>query len=260
MLYEVITNTSPYTTVSGLDQGDNILIWTIKNGICTSASQVVITNDSPSESRAGNNLALCDYNTTTLTANVPSVGVGSWSIVNGSASFSSTNPAITDPILDNNAIASNLTFGSNILRWTITKNNCSTFDDIEIKYNRIEAEAGPNQEVCSKDAILEANNPYPGVGTWTVVGNIGSSSQAEFEDRNNPTTTVTSIGQGQNTLRWTINYEGCITESNVVITNNLPDLPYAGNAQVLCTDETTLDATILESGMGVGTWQRNNFV
>ena len=78
--------------------------------------------------------ALCLTNSSTLSGNVPEVGkgIGAWSIVNGSGSFSSSNPVYTSPELDPNASVSNLAFGSNLFRWTITKNACSSFDDVEL--------------------------------------------------------------------------------------------------------------------------------
>ena len=59
--------------------------------------------------------------------------------------------------LDPNASVTNLAFGSNLFRWTITKNSCSSFDDVELKYNRIVANAGAAQTICSDETLLEGN-------------------------------------------------------------------------------------------------------
>ncbi len=73
---------------------------------------------------AGSDDQTCD-NLYTLNANTPSDGTGTWSAVEGNASFESPN----DP-------NSNVTFTerNNILRWTITDDNCSVSDEVNIIY------------------------------------------------------------------------------------------------------------------------------
>ncbi|MCT4587964.1 MAG: PKD domain-containing protein [Carboxylicivirga sp.] len=234
--------TSPFTKVRGLQQGDNTLLWTINYGGCSHTSSLVITNDSPSPAFAGDNQSLCVTNNTVLNANIPAKGTGEWSIRNGSANFSSmtdANPNITD-----------LAFGDNLFRWTVTHNACVSVSDVQVSYNRVEAIAGEAQELCSDETQLEGNTANPGVGTWTVVG---GTSQAIFEDVNNPNSKVSNLAKGSNLIRWTINYRGCETFSEVNLTNNSPSTAYAGNLQELCEDNTVLDATA--PVIGVGTWE-----
>ncbi|MBR8537563.1 PKD domain-containing protein [Carboxylicivirga sediminis] len=229
----------PYTTVRGLQPGPNELLWTINYGGCSSTSKVIITNDSPSPAFAGDNQSLCVSNSTVLSANDPARGDGEWTILNGSGSFSSMiehNPTVTD-----------LAFGDNIFRWTVTHNSCVSEADVMVSFNRIDAFAGDNKDLCSDEVQLAANTANPGVGTWTIVG---GTSQAVFEDINNPNSKVSNLAKGANVLRWTVNYRGCETKSEVVMTNNSPSKAYAGNLQELCIDNTTLDATIPMPGVG----------
>ncbi|WP_289053062.1 PKD domain-containing protein [Carboxylicivirga marina] len=236
-------SSNPYTKVRGLQQGDNTLQWTISYGGCSHTSEVIITNDNPSVAFAGDNQSLCETNSTTLSANNPSVGDGVWSVINGSATFETSTT-------DNNSTINNLAFGDNVLRWTVTNNKCVSVSDVMISNNRIDAHAGYNMDLCSDEVQLEGSAAAPGIGTWSVVG---GTSQAIFEDVNNPSSRVSNLGHGENILRWSVNYRGCETESVVSMTNNSPSTAYAGNYQELCGDNTILDATV--PGIGVGRWR-----
>ncbi|TRX70858.1 PKD domain-containing protein [Carboxylicivirga sp. M1479] len=235
---------NPYTKVTGLDQGDNILTWTIDYGGCQSVSTVVITNNSPTKADAGSDQALCDVNMATLGGNIPlsGHGTGQWSIKNGTGSF--------DNIDVNNPTVNDIEFGDNIYRWTISNKDCKSFDDVVISNNRIESVAGELQELCASETILDGNAATPGIGTWSV---IGGTSQASFEDLHNPHTTVSNLAKGTNVLRWVVAYRGCETISEVTIVNNSPSAAYAGNTQELCESEAVLDASVPSPGEGVWT-------
>jgi gliding motility-associated-like protein len=231
----------PYSVVRNLEQGENFITWSITNGECTDVDTIRIINNRPTPADAGDNAATCD-NFVYLSANTPSVGNGSWTIRNGSGEFSS----LTDP----SARVDDLKFGANVFRWTIEHEGCNSFDDVQIDYNTIQASAGDDRTICSDTEILQGNNPSPGTGTWTVAG---GTSQAVFDDINDPNTTVRNLRKGTNRLRWTINYKGCQTYEEVAITNASPSTAYAGNTQRLCEDETVLDA--LEPEIGTGRWE-----
>jgi hypothetical protein len=239
--------TDPYTSVSNLDQGSNILTWTVEYVGCVDIATVEIINNNPTDADAGENIASCD-SSVLLAANTPSVGIGTWSIIDGGGDFSSSN-GYSDAVNDPGARIDNLTFGPNILRWTIRNESCVSSDDIEVQYNTIQASAGDDQVVCATEVVLGGNNVSPGTGNWSIPGGEGT---AVFGDTSEPGTTVTDLQKGSNTLRWTVGYQGCVTSDDVVITNDLPSTAYAGNTQTLCDDETTLDAT--EPVVGTGSW------
>jgi len=235
---------SPTSKVTGLDPGTNTLTWTITHGKCQSVSQVIIVNDSPSKVYAGDDRSLCDENSATLKATriLDGRGTGSWTIRNGSGVFSQLDV--------NNPTVSDIAFGDNIYRWTVKHNECTEVDDVVISYNRIEATVGQNQAICSDEVLLEANSAGLGVGTWTIVG---GTSQAVFENQNDPNTKVSKLAKGANVLKWNIDYKGCVTNAEVTITNNSPTSAYAGVLQELCKDNTLLDAT--PPTIGVGSWE-----
>lgn len=232
----------PNTVVRNLDQGLNKLTWTILHEGCRSTSQINITNDSPTKAYAGQNRAVCD-SFVVLSANKPTTGGGdaSWSIVSGGGVFLDSISPFTS--------VNGLEFGRNLFRWTIVNNSCVSYDDVEVAYNTVFAKVGGNQVLCSDSTSLEASNPSPGVGVWSV---IGSSSQASFANINEPNTTVSNLGRGTNILRWLVNNNGCVSYADVSILNDLPSDPYAGNTQSICSDSTILDAT--EVSIGRGRW------
>ncbi len=231
----------PYTVVRSLDRGDNILTWTIMHKNCPSVSEIRITNNSPSEANAGGNQSLCDKDFTMLNASKPAVGTGKWTIKSGGAN-------IADDTANSTQIT-NIAFGDNIFNWRVEHKGCYSEDDVQISYNRIEAKAGDSEVICSETTQLAANNPNPGVGTWSVVG---GTSQAQFENQNDPATIVKGLAKGKNRLRWTIEYRGCSTNDEIEIQNDLPSRAYAGNSLPICKDEVVLDATPVD--VGVGTW------
>lgn len=84
------------------------------------------------------------------------------------------------------------------------------------------ATAGSNQTICSSQiAILAANTPTSGSGTWSVFTGPNLSS-VQFSNTASPTSTFTPAGgTGSYTLRWTISNSPCSSEaSDVIITVN----------------------------------------
>ena len=232
---------NPNTTVRNLGQGENILTWTVQNGHCTDVATVSIVNNMPTEADAGGNFASCE-NTVTLGANAPVIGTGTWSVRNGSGDFvNAGNP---------NTQVSGLKFGPNVFRWTVVNEGCSSIDDVQVDFNSIEPEVGDDRTICADTEVLQAANPAPGTGTWTVAG---GTSQATFDNINDAGTTVRNLRKGVNRLRWTVNYRGCQTSTEVSITNASPSTAYAGNTQRKCADETVLDA--LQPEIGTGRWE-----
>jgi hypothetical protein len=63
----------------------------------------------------------------TLAGNAPTAGTGTWTVLSGTAIIlDSHNPA---------AVATNLSYGANIFRWTLSNGSCSSADDVVITRN-----------------------------------------------------------------------------------------------------------------------------
>jgi len=225
--------------VTQLAPGINTFVYTITNGTCRSTDRVSITNNKPTTPNAGYDQSLCVDNTQ-LSANFNAIGTGSWTIINGSGTFSS--------LTVNNPTVTNLAFGDNIFRWTITNNGCTEHDEVIVSNNFILATAGLDETLCWDSVQMKASNPLPGVGTWTIL----AASAATFENQNAPNTKVRNLSKGVNSFRWTVTNKGCVSFDDVNITNNEPTRALAGENQSVCSKSANLYAN--EALYGTGIW------
>lgn len=224
--------------VTNLNLGQNTLRWTIENIGCTSADEVIITNNQPVNINAGPDQYLC-ASTTQLYASDPSGGVGRWSIARGSATF-------TDNTLFNTTV-SNLERGENKLVWTVTIAGCSNNDTVSITNNLPSlSSAGPDQDNCASEGFMAANVPQIGTGRWSIVSGSGT-----FEDPSDPYTKVTNAGNGYNLLRWTITSGSCSLYDEMNLINSLPTLAYAGENRAVCNTTANLLANPPTTGTGI---------
>ncbi|NJL11764.1 MAG: T9SS type B sorting domain-containing protein [Microscillaceae bacterium] len=239
----IINPNSPNTSVSGLGIGENIFTWTISNGICPpTTDQVRIVREiPPTFANAGPTQNVC-AESTTLNANIPAVGLGTWTLVSGTGNFSNPN--------DPKAIVSNLSPGTNVFRWTIANSCGASSSNVTIvrSLDPSIAEAGPDQLLCNENTILQGNFPTIGVGTWTVV-----SGAATIANPNDPNTLVSNLGFGVNVLRWTISSGSCpvSTETVTITRDEPPTLASAGAADEVCGPSYQLNANTPLVGSGL---------
>ncbi|MBN1187352.1 MAG: immunoglobulin domain-containing protein [Bacteroidales bacterium] len=227
---------------SGFATDDNYLLWTIRNSYCTSVDTVVITSNRPTTANAGANQSLC-IDSVLMTASQPIVGTGIWSIVSGSGDFAD----MTDP----NSRVRNLGPGTNIFKWLIDYNGCTSFDEVTISYDFVEAIAGYDQEVCNNRTFLEGNNPGENSGIWTI---IGGASGGTILNPAKPNSEVINLDRGTNVFRWTISKNNCVSYDEVSIVNNMPSMSFAGEDQYLCTSQTSFNANPVT--VGTGAWSK----
>jgi hypothetical protein len=226
--------------VSNLGPDDNVFVYTITNGKCKSIDKITVTNNKPTTPNAGYDIDICEDNVV-LDANPALLGAGTWSRISGTGDIADVSNPKTE--------VTNLSYGMNIFRWTIEKEDCVEFDEVIVSNNYIEAFAGSNQTLCENSYELKASNPEPGIGTWSIL----DASSATFEDRNKPNSMVTNLSKGPNKFRWTVNNKGCVATSDVTITNNMPSTALAGEDQAVCAKEANLYANSPSYGEGVWT-------
>ena len=142
----------------------------------------------------------------TLSANTPQNGNGVWSIVNG------TGGSIADTT-DPGSLFSGIAGNTYTLRWTITNICGFSEDDVIISFlaSPVISNAGPDQLNIFSPAILAANNPGSGTGTWTILNGTGGS----ISDPNDPSSLFLGTADSSYTLRWTISTI-CDTTTNEV--------------------------------------------
>lgn len=236
--------TSASTTVTNLGVGVNVFRWTISNGICTpSADDVSIERFAPpSTADAGTDQQICGTSAQ-LSAAVPSVGTGLWTVISGNATISSNTSASSG--------ISGLSPGSVTLRWTVSNGTCPASEDevsIQIDEAPSPASVGPNAQVCATTGNLQAIAPTVGAGLWTV-----SAGGATITDATSLTSGVTNLGAGLNTFIWTVSNGTCPpSTATFSIQRDLP--PSAANAgldQQVCATSATLSATTPAVGTGI---------
>jgi hypothetical protein len=191
---------------------------------------------------AGPNQNVCVDNTTLAGDDVTGFGsVGVWTAV----------PDAGQTFVDdglNNTVVNGLVIGDNVFQWTIDGGVCS--DVVTINYQvPTPASAGVDQTLCAANTTLNANNPAVGTGEWSVV-----SGAAVFANNALNSTTVSGLGQGANTLRWTVTYLTCTRTDDVVITNNKPTQANAGPDWADCANTTTLAADAPDPVTATGKW------
>ncbi|WP_292484919.1 PKD domain-containing protein, partial [Methanohalobium sp.] len=231
-------STKNNTMVYGLSAGTNTFRWKVTHEGCESTDDVVITNNTPTEADAGDDMTLCS-DETVLYGNAPVEGEGLWTLVSGSESVTFQDQTV------GNTVVENLGHGDNVLRWTITKGECSSYDDVTITNNNpSEANAGRDKSICVDTFNLNANDPSVGTGKWRVITGYG-----EFDDTLVHNTTIRELSKGSNILRWTIEHEGCESYDEVEISNDMIESD-AGIDQSICVDSTSLSANNPAPGDG----------
>ena len=252
---------SPITSITGLQVGQNIFQWTVSNGPCsgvtTDQMSIFIYDPNNPLAEAGPDQSFCTPVTSTVLEGSPVTfpAQGVWSQSAGPAA------TIVSPSSPTSAITG-LQVGVSEFTWTVTNGNCpngitsSTMTITLADGDAQAAVAGPDQSVCgTSSSVVMAANPPTGVATasWSVVAGTASIS-----DASSPTATVTGLSIGLNTLRWSINNGACgITSDLVDIYVFDPNSPAAaaGADQQLCTPTTS---TVLTGNTPVfpalGTW------
>ncbi|MEN8247873.1 MAG: hypothetical protein ABFS32_03005, partial [Bacteroidota bacterium] len=228
-----------------------IFRWTITNGPCIDFDEVQINRDPmPTVADAGSDISLCVATTASLDGNVPIVGVGVWSKPNAGDPGTITDPS--DPKSDiTGLVPGTIT----TFRWTITSGTCgSTSDDVLIlDFLDPPANAGPDVDICTANAFLDAVAPPVGGGVWTIT-NPAVTTEI-IVDPTNPKSEVTGLIAGTvYTLEWTVTNGICTDMDIMTLTRSIvPTTPNAGGDDAVCSSTYgPLSANVAVSGLG--TW------
>jgi gliding motility-associated-like protein len=203
------SSTSPVTELA---PGITIFNWKITNGACPpSISQITVFAETPVPAIAGNDQSACETNTCLLSA-VNASGYGAWSLLSGNGNCSN---AFTPTTLVNG-----LNYGTNKFIWTVTKPFCPVEKDTVLIFRDqapSTANAGNDLIVESSSAKLNASIPAIGNGEWTILNGTG-----EFENVNDPLTSISKIGFGDNRFRWTVSNGSCPSNSDDITVHLKP--------------------------------------
>lgn len=190
-------------------------------GVSTSSKQLEVEVYPLPQADAGSDQQLCENHTTLEAINPASENAdweGEWSVVSGYALISSPN--------DPESAVTNISRGDVVLRWTVTNtatsgNGCSVSDEVIIRNNKISVIADAEKTLtCDGTSELYAT-PVPEYanteGRWSFDDGSGI-----FADATSPTTIVSDLAPGSNTLRWTITQNTCESSGFVEIINDQP--------------------------------------
>lgn len=225
------------------------LSWETSNSTCPTLSDIVEIEffDQPSNPNAGLDQVICGRSTS-LNAQIPSVGTGEWIIVQ---SPSGSNPGLNNP-LDNNSAFQSDSFGDYLLVWQVQNGPCPLkTDTVQISFERNPsiANAGPDQDICGLNTSLNALIPQIGIGEWSQISGPGTIN---FNDNQNNQTSITASAYGVYVLEWENSNANCPTSSDQIEIEffDNPSNPDAGIDQVVCGRNTSLNASIPSIGNG----------
>ena len=221
---------NPSATVTSLAGGISELVWTVRspNGACpTTHDTVQILRDlSPGPANAGPDRGVCDSIAVNMAAfPAENGGTGTWSVISGGG--------LVGDIHDPKALVSNLSFGTNQLRWNVVSQYgiCPGSSDniiITRDENPAPALAGMDQFLCnSVTSPLGANSPTVGTGTWHVVANPSATTPVFIPDIHSPAATVEIQpgNEGMYEFAWTIVNASCRTSDTLVVDFGMPVPP-----------------------------------
>jgi gliding motility-associated-like protein len=124
---------------------------------CDSISSIDLTIDSSTVANAGNDETKCEIEVAMLSANTPTNGIGSWTVLAGSGSFINSSNASTS--------VSGMSQGPNQFIWSITNGVCPiSADTVTItKANNPIVDAGADQTIFKDDrAVLQGTSDFDG--------------------------------------------------------------------------------------------------
>lgn len=205
-------------------------------------SVVVTPVQTPTTPIAGSNQNICNVTSASISANVPTVGTGAWSVLSGTGTIGNTASASTT--------VSGIGAGDLVLQWTISNAPCAALNaQLTIHRDVLTAPsitfANSENDTCAnttglnfQTSVLNASNTY----TWTSNGTVLVTSQTS-------NTAVVLNGASGGKLFVTETSGSCQIKDSVLLTIT-PDIaaPNAGADQAVCTNSISLNAT------GTGTW------
>ncbi|MCB9231755.1 MAG: choice-of-anchor B family protein [Bacteroidia bacterium] len=126
-------------------------------------------------------------------------------------------------------------------------NNCQLNDTVTVGSQNIQpiADAGLNTAVCSYPFFMGAQPANVGQGTWSVL-----SGSANFVNTHAPTTQVSGLTLGLNTLLWKISNGPCIASDTVILVRYGTVGTYAGPDKAVCSNTSQLNGNFPLVGSG----------
>lgn len=250
--------TNPGAIYTGMGHNINTLSWRVSSryGAClVTIDSVNITADfSAGNANAGLDVSLCEQSAYPLNANAPlNSGTGFWDILSGSGIISDS--------INNTSNVTNLSYGGNLLSWTIQSKLGICPDDTDtVEIIRFQspgiANAGTDNSFCLETSdTLDGNSPVVGSGIWGVLVNP-SGTPPVFSPNNFSPNAVYNIlpgNEGRYELVWQLVNGPCFSRDTVVLDFGVPVPPAdAGPDTITCGYTYQMQANSFSPG--TGTW------
>ncbi|MDR6341618.1 hypothetical protein HNQ91_004691 [Filimonas zeae] len=249
----------PQATISGMSPNTTYTFkWTITNPCSFTEDEVSITTSAavgPKQAQAGNDVCLAGSSTSfVLSGNEPTgIETGAWTVESGPSGISFTDAT------QYNTTVTNVTDGTYTLVWTLsTPNGCAPSIDkvtFTVSDPATTAVAGTEITVCAAGGVgtatMAANAAIIGTGKWSQLDGPGG---VVITDPSNPVTTITNMGEGRYTFRWTISNGVCAenySDVKVNVYSKPTDANSGGNMEICDAATATLHATPVTTGTGL---------
>jgi len=254
--------TQPNTTVSGLVPGNIYqFTWTITAAApCpTNSSSVVITDDSPTVggTTAADATVCSGSNSGTITLSGQAEKIIRWefSTDNGTTWTTIGNTTTSQQYTNLTATTQYRAFIQN----GICTGAFSSVTTITVNPPAIQANAGPNNEVCNTPTYaLQGNTPALGsTGLWTMTS---GPAGAAFTDATQPNTTVTGLVPGSYQFTWTITPQAPCPPSSSSVTIVIDSATVGGTttgAATVCSGNNSGTITLSGQVGKIITWQQS---
>ncbi|MBC7425962.1 MAG: T9SS type A sorting domain-containing protein [Bacteroidia bacterium] len=251
-------------TINGLTAPETYIIRVTRatnNGVgCSNVSTDfrIVTSKTPLGANAGTPQFLpCNVDTTLLAGNVPLIGYGTWSVLNGPSGTSVVRP--NDP----NTLVTGFSRGLYTFRWTINGGpKCPKAEsDVQVVFAPTlpqSISAGSSRTVCYGTPItLDGNVPAKGeTGTWSVTPSAGIT----ITTVNKPNAVVTGmVANTAYTFKWVVSNICGKDSSTVVITTNSslgPPKANAGSDRCISSGTTSITLAGNNPAPAKGAWTK----
>ena len=250
------TITSPaslVTSVTGLMAGTCVyrLSSTCEDGSLIYNDVTVNITAAPTANAGADFSSLCVGTYSFAAPALNSGETGTWSWVSGpTVSISNVNSPTSSFTTSNGSV------GTCVYRWTLTKNGCSSSDDVNIPLlgaaKTITASSTTATACYNTTTNVTLTGSYANGtnGTWTLVSGPNTPS---ISNVNNYKPSVTNLIQGVYIFRWTVVNESCATGSADVVVNvpapvgavTAATSSYNGQSTVYFCDSYPTEATLV---------------
>jgi gliding motility-associated-like protein len=237
-----------YTADAGFTGFDTVVVSVCDSGfplpaICVNDTIIFDVQAFILEVFAGDDKTVCDSTFFLEGSEIPFGGSGIWTQITGTGVFVDPTFALAE--------VNNLNPGENTFVWTVSLGNVTLSDTIVVTVSEpVDAAfAGLDQEVCLKEAVLNATAPAIGTGVWSVF-----SGSSVIVDPNSNTTAVNELSLGENTFVWTVSNGACSSSDSVTINRSEQPFVNIGPDTSICAFELPINLPITVTGVATWTW------